>query len=72
MGQVEVLEDVVRNWAAQAAPGEGRIADNAAALARAAYAEGATVLEACRAARAYVQSAAVHPAGHRARRHGAA
>ena len=72
MTQVEVLEDVVRGWAVQAAPGDRRIADNAAALARIAYAESATVIEACHVARAYVQSAAQHPARGRAARHGAA
>lgn len=60
-----VLSEVVWAWAADLLPGQQAAADGAAAMARQALADGATVAEACHTARAFVRSWSSHPA-HRA------
>lgn len=62
MTNESTLADVVWAWASEVLPGHGAAADGAAAVARQAFREGATVTEACQAARSFLQSWANHPA----------
>ena len=57
-----VLAEVVRAWTAKVLPGEPNVAERAATLARACYAGGASVTEACWTARRFVDSFVRHPA----------
>lgn len=51
-----VLAEAVRAWATTELPGESRAADRAASIAQDAYEQGASVVEACGRARAFVGS----------------
>lgn len=57
----QVLAGVVHDWAARVAPGDERTAADGAAYAVYAYASGASVPEACEAARRRVYSRLRHP-----------
>lgn len=59
-----VLEDLVRQWAAEMVPGEAGVAERAANIALISYASGASVDEACGEARIFVESWARHPSCH--------
>ncbi|HVX22176.1 MAG TPA: hypothetical protein VHB02_12560 [Acidimicrobiales bacterium] len=61
-----VLAEVVRRWIRQELPGDFGAADRGAMIARVAYAEGASVTEACERAQEFVESWSRHPA-HRHR-----
>ncbi len=57
-----VLAEVVRAWVHEELPGDAEAAERAAAIAQVAYADGASVSEACRKARGFLASWAHHPA----------
>lgn len=61
-GSEDVLAEVVRSWAAREFPGDDGVASAAEAAARAAFADGMSVTEACRRARSLASSWAHHPA----------
>lgn len=56
------LAEVVWAWATEMLPDHGNAADGAAAVARQAFCDGASVTEACHAARSFLQSWVNHPA----------
>jgi hypothetical protein len=56
-----LLGDVVRAWVHMEVPEDPGIAERAAARARAAYRDGASVTEACREAKEFVGSWIRHP-----------
>lgn len=57
-----LLAGLVRDWASGVVPGEPAAANAAAAVALRCYAGGASVSEACREARRFVECWARHPA----------
>ena len=62
MSNESTLAEVVWAWAVEMLPGHRTAADGAAAVARQAFHEGASITEACQLARSYLQSWANHPA----------
>jgi hypothetical protein len=56
-----LLAAAVRAWVDRELPGDAGAADRAAHIARQAYAQGASVREACEQARAFVGSWVRHP-----------
>lgn len=62
MTSENTLAEVVRTWAKEMLPGQPAAADAAAAVARQAFVEGASVSDACQAARTFLQSWSSHPA----------
>ncbi|HZD65918.1 MAG TPA: hypothetical protein VE152_07460 [Acidimicrobiales bacterium] len=65
----QVLGEAVRAMVAQELPDDPETAARAATVARASYLSGASVAEACRRARAFLESWSSHPAtATRARR----
>ena len=63
-----VLADVVRNWAEMQAPGDEATIRDAVERALVCYASGASLAEACEAARCRVLSRLGHPSHSAARR----
>jgi hypothetical protein len=61
MANESVLIEVVREWGAQQPGCDSSAAEGAASVAARAYANGASVTEACQAARAYLRSWIAHP-----------
>jgi hypothetical protein len=59
------LADVVRRWTNDVLPGNVDAADRAVAIALRCFVGGASVAEACEAARRFVGSLARHPSGRR-------
>lgn len=62
MANESVLNEVVRAWGAQQPDCDSSAAEGAALIAASSYAGGASVTEACEAARSYLRSWAAHPA----------
>lgn len=62
MTNEDALTEVVRSWAEQVLPGHPEAAETAAAVARRAFHDGASVSEACQLARSFALSWSRHPA----------
>ena len=62
----QVLAETVRAWANRELPGEPGVANQAASVAEASYAEGASIADACEWGRAFVGSWTRHPAHRKA------